>query len=105
MTKTVALVVAAGRGTRMSGDVPKQYRMLAGAKRFAPDVVQLCFTPENRPGDPRGYIVMTPQTLLRHRLVWPLSHQYMAAIQGKLSVLNGLEHVAAQPCPGPRANS
>ena len=30
MTETVALVVAAGRGTRMSGDVPKQYRLLAG---------------------------------------------------------------------------
>lgn len=30
MTETVALVVAAGRGSRMSGDVPKQYRQLAG---------------------------------------------------------------------------
>ena len=30
MTETVALVVAAGRGTRMSGNVPKQYRQLAG---------------------------------------------------------------------------
>ena len=30
MTETVALVVAAGLGTRMSGNVPKQYRQLAG---------------------------------------------------------------------------
>ena len=30
MTETAALVVAAGLGTRMSGNVPKQYRQLAG---------------------------------------------------------------------------
>ena len=30
MSETVALVVAAGRGSRMSGDTPKQYRQLAG---------------------------------------------------------------------------
>lgn len=30
MPKTVALIVAAGRGSRMPGDVPKQYRQLRG---------------------------------------------------------------------------
>ena len=30
MTETVALVVAAGRGERLGGDIPKQYRRLAG---------------------------------------------------------------------------
>lgn len=30
MSETVALVVAAGRGSRMTGDTPKQYRQLAG---------------------------------------------------------------------------
>lgn len=30
MTETVALIVAAGRGHRAGGDLPKQYRMLAG---------------------------------------------------------------------------
>jgi 2-C-methyl-D-erythritol 4-phosphate cytidylyltransferase/2-C-methyl-D-erythritol 2,4-cyclodiphosphate synthase len=30
MTRTVALVVAAGRGTRLGGDIPKQWRDLAG---------------------------------------------------------------------------
>lgn len=30
MSKTTALIVAAGRGLRMTGDVPKQYRQLAG---------------------------------------------------------------------------
>lgn len=30
MTETVALIVAAGRGNRAGGDIPKQYRMLGG---------------------------------------------------------------------------
>lgn len=30
MSETVALIVAAGRGNRMTGDVPKQYRQVAG---------------------------------------------------------------------------
>jgi 2-C-methyl-D-erythritol 4-phosphate cytidylyltransferase/2-C-methyl-D-erythritol 2,4-cyclodiphosphate synthase len=35
MTETVALVVAAGRGERLGGDIPKQYRRLAGQPLLA----------------------------------------------------------------------
>src|SRR5882762_4842176 len=30
MPETVALIVAAGRGARLGGDIPKQYQVLAG---------------------------------------------------------------------------
>lgn len=59
-TGRVVLVVAAGRGERVGGDVPKQYRMLAGQpvlrrtlqallQRFAPGEVRVVIDPAHRP--------------------------------------------------------
>ncbi|MEO0865961.1 MAG: 2-C-methyl-D-erythritol 4-phosphate cytidylyltransferase, partial [Pseudomonadota bacterium] len=50
MTETAAIIVAAGRGTRAGGDLPKQWQVLAGqtvlartlaAFRAHPDVGQI----------------------------------------------------------------
>ena len=35
MTRAAAVIVAAGRGTRAGGDVPKQWQMLAGVPVLA----------------------------------------------------------------------
>lgn len=41
MIETIALIVAGGRGVRLGGDVPKQYRMLAGRPVLAHTVSRL----------------------------------------------------------------
>ena len=45
MTKVTALIVAAGSGSRMGGDVPKQYRMLGGKSVLAHAVDALASHP------------------------------------------------------------
>lgn len=98
MTQTVALVVAAGRGTRMSGDVPKQYRMLAGQSVLRRTLESFV----SHPGIDRVIPVIHPDD----------AEDFAAASAGlaveapihggetrQASVLNGLEYLADGPTP------
>ena len=46
MTRTTALIVAAGSGSRSGGDIPKQYRMLAGKSVLAHAIDALAAHPD-----------------------------------------------------------
>lgn len=92
MTKTIALVVAAGSGSRMSGDIPKQYRRLGGKPLLAHAVEHL-----RHPRIDAVRVVIGPgQQALYAGAVPALP----AAIEGgatrRESVRNGLEALAAE---------
>lgn len=98
MTETVALVVAAGRGTRMSGDVPKQYRQLAGQSVLRRTLD--CFV--SHPGIARVYTVIHPDDADDfHAASAGLAVE--APVDGgktrQDSVRHGLEHIARQTAP------
>ena len=54
MTRIAALVVAAGRGTRLGGEAPKQYQMLAGASLLRRSLA--LFVTHSRIGEVRAVI-------------------------------------------------
>ena len=98
MTETVALVVAAGRCTRMSGDVPKQYRQLACQSVLRRTLN--CFV--SHPGIARVYTVIHPDDAdgfhaasaglaVEAPVDWGNTRQD--------SVRHGLEHIARQTTP------
>jgi 2-C-methyl-D-erythritol 4-phosphate cytidylyltransferase/2-C-methyl-D-erythritol 2,4-cyclodiphosphate synthase len=96
MSTCTALIVAAGRGTRFGGPLPKQYALLAGrpvlrhaleACRAAPAINQLRVV--IAPGDETHYRLATAGLDLPAPVLGGVSRQQ--------SVLHGLEALAAQP--------
>lgn len=98
MTETVALVVAAGRGTRMSGDVPKQYRQLGGQSVLRRTLG--CFV--SHPGVARVYTVIHPDDADDFRAA-SAGLTVEAPVDGGItrqeSVRNGLEHISREAAP------
>ena len=96
MSTCTALIVAAGRGSRFGGPLPKQYALLAGrpvlrhtveAYRTAPGINNLRVV--IAPGDEIHYRAAVEGLALPAPIPGGLSRQQ--------SVLNGLEGLAAQP--------
>ena len=98
MTKTVALVVAAGRGTRMSGDVPKQYRMLAGQSVLRRTLSSFASHPKIDRVIPVIHRDDTPDFAAASAGLAVEPPVYGGDTR-QASVLNGLEHVARSPAP------
>lgn len=90
-SKTVALIVAAGSGTRAGGDLPKQYRRIGGRALIAHAVDHL-----DHPAVDEIVVVIAPgqQALLADALG---DRKIAAVVEGgatrQQSVRNGLEHV------------
>ena len=108
MTKVTALIVAAGSGSRMGGDLPKQYRMLAGKSVLAHAVD--AFTSHSRIDAVRVVIGDGQQeiarTALGHRNVGELivgGAERSDSVRAGLAALGDgivLVHDAARPfCP------
>jgi 2-C-methyl-D-erythritol 4-phosphate cytidylyltransferase/2-C-methyl-D-erythritol 2,4-cyclodiphosphate synthase len=98
VTETVALVVAAGRGTRMSGDVPKQYRLLAGKSILRRTLD--CFA--SHPGIARVYTVIHPDDADDFRAAsagLAVEEPVHGGASRQDSVRNGLEHLADKGAP------
>lgn len=98
MTQTVALVVAAGRGTRMSGDVPKQYKMLAGQSVLRRTLHSFVSHPEIdrvipviHPDDIDDFAAASAGLAVEPAIYGGETRQ--------ASVLNGLEHLADGSAP------
>jgi 2-C-methyl-D-erythritol 4-phosphate cytidylyltransferase/2-C-methyl-D-erythritol 2,4-cyclodiphosphate synthase len=94
MERTVALVVAAGSGTRVGGEVPKQYRPLAGKPllRHAVDRLEQAGI-----GDIRVVIGAGQEALYRDALGGrPLPSWVAGGSERQDSVRNGLEAIAAE---------
>src|SRR3954470_19067590 len=92
--KIVALVVAAGSGTRAGGEVPKQYRRLGGKAVLAHAVDHL-----RRAGADEIRVVIGPgQEALYEAAVEgrSLPSPILGGAERRLSVLNGLEAIAAE---------
>jgi 2-C-methyl-D-erythritol 4-phosphate cytidylyltransferase len=108
-----ALIPAAGSGTRMGAEIPKQYQALMGKPlvRYAIDV--LCAQPQVR----QVYLVLAPQDERFRQYDWSIYHGrleplYCGGATRAASVLNGLMalddavqpddwvmvHDAARPC-------
>ncbi|MDP2329417.1 MAG: bifunctional 2-C-methyl-D-erythritol 4-phosphate cytidylyltransferase/2-C-methyl-D-erythritol 2,4-cyclodiphosphate synthase [Reyranella sp.] len=96
MPNCTALIVAAGRGSRFGGPLPKQYALLSGrpvlwhtlaALRAAPgiDRMQVVIAP----GDERHYQASTQD--------FDLPTPVLGGTSRQLSVLNGLEALAGEP--------
>lgn len=101
MAETVALIVAAGRGERAGGGVPKQYRLLAGKP-----VLRWAFDAFRSHADIRDVrVVMQPSDLPRYRAAMAGLDDRIPVVGGQTrqgSVLNGLEALAQDHSP-PRA--
>ena len=98
MTETVALVVAAGRGTRMSSDVPKQYRQLAGQSVLRRTLG--CFA--SHPGIARVYTVIHPDDVDDFHAAsagLTVESPVHGGASRQDSVRNGLEHLADHGAP------
>jgi 2-C-methyl-D-erythritol 4-phosphate cytidylyltransferase/2-C-methyl-D-erythritol 2,4-cyclodiphosphate synthase len=94
MTRTVALVVAAGSGTRVGGGVPKQYRPLAGKPLLAHALEGL-----ERAGiaEIRVVIGEGQEALYRAAIGGrPLPSPVAGGLERQDSVRNGLEAIAAE---------
>jgi 2-C-methyl-D-erythritol 4-phosphate cytidylyltransferase/2-C-methyl-D-erythritol 2,4-cyclodiphosphate synthase len=96
MSTCTALIVAAGRGSRFGGPLPKQYALLAGrpvlrhtleAYRSAPEINQLRVV--IAPGDETHYAAAVEGLRLPEPVLGGVSRQQ--------SVLNGLEALAEAP--------
>src|SRR6185295_18090570 len=96
MTETVALIVAAGRGERAGGSVPKQYRLLSGkpvlrwtADAFARhrqiDEVRIVIGPD----DEQPYLAAVAGLSIRSPIIGGATRQE--------SVRKGLEALSASP--------
>jgi len=94
MERTVALVVAAGSGSRAGGDLPKQYRKLAGK----PLLVRAIDGLERAGiGEARVVIGAGQETLYREALGGrPLPSPIVGGAERQDSVRNGLEAIAAE---------
>ncbi|HEY6917148.1 MAG TPA: bifunctional 2-C-methyl-D-erythritol 4-phosphate cytidylyltransferase/2-C-methyl-D-erythritol 2,4-cyclodiphosphate synthase [Allosphingosinicella sp.] len=93
--KTIALVVAAGSGSRAGGDMPKQYRRIGGTPLLAHAVRNL-----QRGGVDEVAIVVAPgqEDMARQALtgITPLPRLIAGGATRRESVRNGLEAIAAE---------
>ncbi len=93
---TAALIVAAGRGSRVGGPVPKQYAMLGGAPVFVHAVRTFCALPEI---DLVQVVIHPDDTPLYSGATANGPSKLLPAVHGgatrQLSVLAGLEALAA----------
>ena len=111
MTEFYALVPAAGFGSRMGNDLPKQYLPLAGKPMLFHALNTLCACPEIN----TVFVVLAPEDTQFHRYDWSgfgekLQPLYCGGAQRSDTVLNGLlaseiepddwvlVHDAARPC-------
>ena len=99
---TAALIVAAGRGHRLGGAVPKQYLPLAGAVGAAPRLETFARHPADR-RRPRGHQSRRPGPLRRGRRGLALLPPVDGGASRQESVRLGLEGLAGSE-PGPRAD-
>jgi 2-C-methyl-D-erythritol 4-phosphate cytidylyltransferase/2-C-methyl-D-erythritol 2,4-cyclodiphosphate synthase len=93
--KTIALIVAAGSGTRAGGDMPKQYRRIGGKALVAHAVDSL----RHPRIDAVQMVIGAGQEQLFSEAIGdrPLPSPVTGAAERRLSVLNGLEALAAEP--------
>jgi 2-C-methyl-D-erythritol 4-phosphate cytidylyltransferase/2-C-methyl-D-erythritol 2,4-cyclodiphosphate synthase len=101
VTQTHALIVAAGRGSRMAADVPKQYRRLAGRPVLAWSVSAFA----GHPGIASVCCVIHPDdTALYEAAIAGLTRPDTVAggETRQASVRNGLDALAADAAPGDR---
>eukprot|EP01034_Spumella_vulgaris_P006398 gene6398-8146_t len=95
MRKVTALIVAAGRGSRFGGPLPKQYALLAGQPVLRRTIVAFHAAGIDRvqvvigPGDDAHYAAATDGLDLPAPIQGGASRQQ--------SVLNGLEALAGNP--------
>jgi len=113
MTRSVALVVAAGQGTRMGDSLPKQYLAIGDRPLLSYSLDALC----RHPALHRTFVVLHPDDRLFATRVWDaladrLTPLYCGGATRAQSVLHGLErmqgevdaddwvlvHDAARPC-------
>ena len=113
MTRSVALVVAAGQGTRMGDSLPKQYLAIGDRPLLWYSLDTLC----RHPALHRTFVVLHPDDRLFATYAWDaladrLTPLYCGGATRAQSVLNGLErmqddvdaddwvlvHDAARPC-------
>ncbi|MDO8414415.1 MAG: 2-C-methyl-D-erythritol 4-phosphate cytidylyltransferase [Gallionellaceae bacterium] len=111
MSEFFAIVPAAGSGSRMGEELPKQYLMLAGQPMIAHSITALCTAPEIN----IVFVVLAPDDDYWHRYDWSrfgdkLQPLFCGATTRAGSVLNGLRaaelepddwvlvHDAARPC-------
>jgi len=116
MSRNFALVPAAGTGTRMGGDQPKQYHLLAGRPMIRHALEVLCASPRIQ----RVFVVLAEGDDIWERFDWSglgakLSNLRCGGATRADSVLNGLMaisavakaddwmlvHDAARPCLSP----
>jgi 2-C-methyl-D-erythritol 4-phosphate cytidylyltransferase / 2-C-methyl-D-erythritol 2,4-cyclodiphosphate synthase len=92
MAKTIALLMAAGSGTRMGGDIPKQYRRLGGKALLAYAVEHL-----RHPRIDEVRVVISPaQQDLYAEAAPELREPIMGGATRRESVRNGLEALAVK---------
>lgn len=96
MPRYFALVPAAGTGTRMGGDLPKQYHLLAGRPMIRHALEALCASPRIH----RVFVVLAEGDDIWERFDWADLGVRMSVLRcgGPAradSVLNGLEAVSA----------
>jgi len=92
--KTVALVVAGGSGSRSGGDMPKQYRLLAGKSVLGHTIDHL-----RHPGIDAVQMVVAAghrQSYEESVASYPLPAPVIGGQTRQQSVRNGLEHLAAE---------
>ncbi|MBY0578188.1 MAG: 2-C-methyl-D-erythritol 4-phosphate cytidylyltransferase [Burkholderiales bacterium] len=111
MTQYLALVPAAGSGSRMGGAVPKQYSMLAGKPMIRHAIESLCNLPEIQ----RVFVVLSGDDAYWRQYDWSefagrLVPLHCGGETRAMSVMNGLKaidaggedwvmvHDAARPC-------
>jgi len=94
--RTVALVVAAGRGTRFGGEIPKQYRRVAGMAVLRHAVLRLL---AHEAVDAAQVVIHPDDQALYAEAVAGLALPPPVAggASRQESVRNGLEHLAARP--------
>ncbi|PXW61846.1 2-C-methyl-D-erythritol 2,4-cyclodiphosphate synthase [Chelatococcus asaccharovorans] len=106
MSKVVAIIVAAGRGTRLGGEIAKQYRMIAGRTVLGHTLVAMAAQADIE----RIVVVIHPDDSLHFRevvaaLPAPVVERLAPPVHGgatrQLSVMAGLEWLAdaAQDTP------
>ncbi len=96
MSRYFALVPAAGTGSRVGGDRPKQYQLLAGRPMIRHALDVLCASPRVH----RTFVVLADQDALWERFDWKALGAKLSALRcgGPTradSVLNGLRAISA----------
>ena len=98
MKKYIALVPAAGTGSRMGGSIPKQYGLLAGEPMIRHALRALC----GFDAIDRVYVVIAPEDAWWEAFDWSEFAPRLEVVRAggetrALSVINGLKAIAASP--------